>query len=202
MPEASEYKVKLTGVTDTTFLQQHPLLQFAAQQQRIANAAVRLEQSRLLPDLLVGYNNTSMKGLNADDKFYNGDTRFSSVQFGIGIPIFYSAQKNRINSAKLNAEIAQNSYGIAEQQIVASYQTAILAYNRALQAVQYFEGKALANANTIVQTANEQLAAGAINYLEWVQLMNQATVVNSNYIDAVKELNTAIIQLNYFIVNK
>jgi len=67
-----------------------------------------------------------------------------------------------------------------------------------LQSIDYYESKALKNAEIISSTANIQLANGGINYLEWVQLINQSTSVKNDYIDAVKVLNELILQLNYF----
>jgi cobalt-zinc-cadmium resistance protein CzcA len=51
----------------------------------------------------------------------------------------------------------------------------------------------------ITETANKQLSAGLINYLEWVQLINQATSVRNDYTEAVRNLNESIIQLTYYI---
>ena len=38
----------------------------------------------------------------------------------------------------------------------------------------------------------------AIYYLEWVMLLNQAVTIRSEYIDALRNLNTTTIQLNNF----
>jgi cobalt-zinc-cadmium resistance protein CzcA len=67
-----------------------------------------------------------------------------------------------------------------------------------LQNVNYFETTALNNADIITRTAQKQLDNGSINYLEWVQLVNQAIDVRNEYIDAVRLLNQSINQLNYF----
>jgi heavy metal efflux system protein len=55
----------------------------------------------------------------------------------------------------------------------------------------------LLNAAIITKTANLQFANGDINYLEWTMLINNAISIQSNYADAVNELNQTIIQLNY-----
>jgi cobalt-zinc-cadmium resistance protein CzcA len=71
-------------------------------------------------------------------------------------------------------------------------------YNKFLATVRYFESTGLNNAHTIITTANKQFASGIINYLEWVQLINQALAIKNSYTDAVKSLNDTAIQLNYF----
>jgi cobalt-zinc-cadmium resistance protein CzcA len=46
----------------------------------------------------------------------------------------------------------------------------------------------LKNAQLIFETANKQFSNGDINYLDWVMLTNQAINLQSNYMDAVKNL--------------
>ncbi|QEM03604.1 CusA/CzcA family heavy metal efflux RND transporter [Mucilaginibacter rubeus] len=200
-PDKSDYKLAVTLASDILTLKNHPVIKLIAQQQQIADAAIRMEKSKLLPDLAIGYNNTSIKGIGADNKLYNSSNRFNSVQLGIGIPIFAGAQKARINSARVNKQIAESSYAMELQSMTTAYQSAVFQYHKYLQTVQYFESKPLKNAALITVTANQQIAAGNINYLEWTQLINQATTIKNDYLDAVRNLNEAIIQLNYFSNN-
>ncbi|MBC8984898.1 CusA/CzcA family heavy metal efflux RND transporter [Pedobacter sp. N36a] len=185
----------------TTLNLEHPELKLMQQQENIAAASLALEKSKLLPELTIGYNNGSIRGMGADEKFYNSAQRFHSVQLGLGIPIFASSIKAKIHSAEISRKVAGNEYNIAVQQLSASYQSAVLTYQKCFQTVNYMESKSLKNAGLITSTANLQLAAGYINYLEWVQLINQSTVVKNDYLEAVKNLNEAIIQL-YYLSNK
>jgi len=79
----------------------------------------------------------------------------------------------------------------------ADYQAAITRYNKCSDVVLAFESRYLNNAALIIQTANSQLAAGTINYLEWAQVTNQAITIKNEYADAVRNLNEAIIQINF-----
>ena len=198
VPDKAISRVDLLLFTDTFLLNEHPVLNAIRQQQHIADATIQLERSRLLPGLSIGYNNVSIQGTGADNKTYSTSKRFSSVQLGIGIPIFNKAQKAKINSAKFSKQVAESNYSAGLQMLQTEYRVAIAQYNKYIQTVQYFESKALNNALLIVTTANLQLANGSINYLEWVQMINQATVVRSDYIEAVRSLNESVIQVNYF----
>ena len=173
-------------------------MQLLKQQQAIAAATVEVEKTRLLPNLSVMYNNGSIRGVGADNKTYSGIHRFQSVQLGVGIPIFTAAQKAQINSAKVQQLVAESNYSVGLQSLDTEYKTAQNQYDKFAQTVAYFENTALANARLITTTANQQLFAGNINYLEWVQLVNQATTVRNDYVEAVRNLNEAVIQLNYF----
>jgi len=195
-PDQAPLKMELPVITDTAGLLQHPYLQLLAQQQQISAMQYGVEKARLLPDLLVAYNNTSIKGTGADDKYYSASTRFQSVQVGIGIPIFFGAQKARISAQKINQTLAENNYQAGVQNLQSQYDQALKQYNKALQAVSYFEDTGLQNADTVIQGANDQFLNGEINYLEWVLLTNQAVGIRNEYIDALNNLNSAIININ------
>ena len=198
-PMELQYKMDPINFTDTGLLKDHPSLKMILHQQQLADAVIEVEKSLLMPGFTVGYNNSSIKGMGADNKLYGTDTRFSAIQVGVGIPIFAKAQKSKIAGARLNKQVAENNYNIGLQNMHSNYQSALLQYRKFLHAVQYFESTALKNAQTIANTANLQLANGGINYLEWVQLINQSTVVKNDYIESVKSLNESIIQLHYLI---
>ena len=197
-PQEASNKIALKTPSDTGSLKSHPVMNAIQQQKQIAAAAVQLEKSKLMPDLSIGYNNTSIRGTGADEKLYGAGHRFSAVQVGIGIPIFAKAQKAKISSADFSRQLAENNYAVELQMMQTKYQTAMAQYNKYLQTTSYFEQTALKNAILITSTANQQLANGYINYLEWVQLINQATTVKNDYTEAIKNLNETIIQLNYF----
>jgi cobalt-zinc-cadmium resistance protein CzcA len=200
-PSISKSKMDFFAIKDTALLREHPGLKLIQQQQQMAEAQIGLEKSKLLPDLSVGYNNTSIKGTGADNVIYGAGYRFSAVQVGVGIPIFAKSQHNRIASAKLNKQIAESNYAIGLQNLESAYRAADIKYQKQLQTVRFYEQTALKNAELISSTAIKQLAAGSINYLEWVQLINQSTLVKSDYVDAIKNLNQAIIEMN-FIINQ
>lgn len=197
IPSNENPKLVFTALLDTATVSNHPQIKVLQQQQNISLANTRLQKSKLLPDLRMGYNNTTIQGYGADNGFYTKSTRFNSVQFGIGVPLFFGSQKAKINSSKTLQLISENNYKLGLQTLKTEYETAFKNYQTQLLTVKYFEETALQNANTITKTANQQFTNGDINYLEWTMLINNAATIQSNYTDAVKELNQSIIQLNY-----
>ncbi len=198
VPAESPFKMELTRLPDTSTASLHPEIKIIEQQGRVADAGIQWEKSRLLPELSVAYNNGSIRGTGADNKIYGSTRRFSSFQVGIGVPLISGAQRARINSARFNRLVAENNYASGLQRFQSSLQDALVQYNKSLEAVRYFEQEALKNAEIITAAANSQLFNGGINYLEWAQLINQATTVKSDYIEAVNSLNETIIRLNYY----
>jgi cobalt-zinc-cadmium resistance protein CzcA len=170
-----------------------------AQQEQVSIAKLKLEKSKLSPDLTAAYNNTSMKGFGADDIYYPSSKRFQSVQVGVGIPLFGGAQRNLIKASDINIQAAKNSYAAGLQNLQYQYQQALLQYNKSIATINYYEKSALPNADTIIAIANDQFLNGDINYLDWVLLINQAITIQNEYIDAIKELNKSIIEINSYI---
>ncbi|MEO8416439.1 MAG: CusA/CzcA family heavy metal efflux RND transporter, partial [Ginsengibacter sp.] len=188
----------IVHLPDTSIPGEHPEIKIMIQQQKIATASFQLAKSKLLPDLAFGYNNTSMKGTGADDKYYPASKRFSAVQVGIGIPIFNRSQKAKVNSEKVNLLLTEGKIDAGLQNLATQYNIALDTYKKYAATVSHYEKNMLNSAELITSTANKQLAAGNINYLEWIQLINQSIIVKSDYLDAVKNLNQSIIDLNYY----
>ena len=135
----------------------------------------------------------------ANDLYYNGTYRFNSFLLGVGIPIFSGGQRSRIDGARINSQIAADTYEAGMQNLKTEFAIAREHYLTALNNVAAFELRYLKSAELISQTANKQLLAGTINYLEWVQVTNQAITIQNEYIDVLRILNEAAIQLTYLI---
>jgi heavy metal efflux system protein len=198
MPDSEEFKKDITSFGDSSSLTTHPFVQFYQQQKQVASMETQVEKSKLLPELILGYNIMSIRGTGANNKEYNSIPRFQSVQIGLGIPIFNSGQKARINAAKANEIVAANEYELNLKNFERSYKTALLQYQKNKETVAYFETSALKNANIITTTVNNQFINGDINYLDWVILVNQAISIQSDYIEAIKNLNESAVEINSF----
>ena len=201
IPDENSSKLPLPQIADNSVVEQHPYIQKLRQQQQIGFAMYKLEKSKLLPDLFASYNNMTMRGYGADEKFYSTSTRFQSVQAGIGIPLFFGSRKSSISATKINWRLSQNNYLLGLQTMQSEYEQVVRQYTKNLLAVNYYESTANKNAETILNTANLQFQNGEIDYLEWALLTNNAINIQSRYIEAVKNLNQSIIQLNSYINN-
>ncbi len=196
-PETIELQINLYNSTDKPILAEHPLLKFSDQQKLIASANSKLEKSRFLPELNLGYFNSSIQGIGANDIYYPPSKRFGAAYFGVGIPVFTSSQKAKVNASALSEKIAENNYQTQLSALETHYQSARSQYETYLGALTYYEQTSMPEANIIRQTADKQFINGEINYLEWVMLNNQAIVIKNNHLDIIKLLNESIINLNY-----
>jgi cobalt-zinc-cadmium resistance protein CzcA len=189
----------LPSTADTAGFSNHPLLQSIRQQQSMADAEYALEKSKLLPNLSVNYNNTTIRGIGADDKLYDGTTRFGAVQLGVGIPVFRKGQKNLLEATRFSRQIASGNYEAEMQLFKNQYASAYRQYLQNTRAVHYFETEGLPAAQLVTATAGKQLMSGQINFLQWVQLINQSITTKSQYLETLHATNISITQLNYLL---
>ncbi len=199
-PYETTMKMDLTIKNDSGFMNEHPLLKIIEQEKKISTISKQLETSKLLPDLTLGYYNMSMRGSGADNKMYDYSSRFQSIQVGLGIPLFFNAQKNKINAAQIQIQVSENHYLSERTHIIKEHELALLEYQSNLKTVNYFETIGLKNADLIFKAANQQFLNGEIDYLKWAFLVNQSIDIQSNYYDALNNLNESIIQINYLTV--
>ncbi len=196
-PQSNLARMDLPEALNDLTVREHPLSRISDQQKTIASANTKLERSRMLPDLSLGYFNTSMQGTGANNVFYLPSRRFNSAHIGIGIPLFTASQKAKVNASRLAEIMAEDSYQNQLNILETQYRSARSQYETYLQASNYFEQTSLPQAIIIAQTANKQFINGEINYLDWVMLNNQAIIIRSNYLDILKALNESIISINY-----
>lgn len=199
IPNEANTKLELSISLDSSVVNQHPYLKIIEQQKKISGINRKLERSKFLPDINLGYNNMTMKGTGSDNVTYNYSSRFQSVQVGLGIPLFFGSQKAKLTASKINQNISDNNYLLEKNALKNQYQALLNKYQTHSETVKYYENTALNNAKLISETADKQFINGEINYLDWVMLTNQAISIQSNYLDAIKNLNETIIQINYLI---
>ena len=189
MPKASSLKVSLDSEIANSSIEEHPDLRLSEQQIAIREREAQWERSKLNPEFTLGYQSQSMKEIN--------DNRFDYVQVGISLPIFNQGQRKMAKAAKTKVAIAENEYKMKEEQFKKDLQQVHLEYLRRKEIIDKYENKQLQKADLILVTAQQQLELGNIDYLQWVQLTNQAVQIQSDYIDALDLLNKAAIQLQY-----
>ena len=180
-----------------TVATQHPILQWYAQQVEVAGSQSALEQAKLLPDVSFGIFNQSIRGIGADERYYSAGSRFSGAQVGLGIPIFRSAQRAKIEASKSICRIAEDQYRMKKSETENELLRAMARYKQHLEMVRNFEQSQLPRARQLSATADKQLAAGEINFLEWSIINSQAMQVESTYVDAMQQLCESIVLINY-----
>ena len=193
-PVGSDPVYHLSEIPDTGYIARTPAMALRQQLLERSIQEHKLEKSRLLPSLNLGYNNMSIIGyqrVGNDEKYFGGGDRFSSVSAGIGIPIFSIGQRSRIRAANIFIQQQERELAATRQQLELELGNAAKIYTHHLQLLGNYQSVLLSNATLVIAGANKRMAAGEIGYLEWVMLINQALEMRSNYFNVVEELNNA-----------
>jgi heavy metal efflux system protein len=188
LPNASNLKAKIENYK----IEDNPKLKLFEQQKQLVSAEMALQKAKLLPEINMGYNNNSFRGIGLDDA-----QRFHSAQIGLGIPLFGGSQKAKINASKVAENIAESEYQTQVLNLKTEYNKLLAQYNSNLEIVNYFETNSNKNSKIITDVANKQFINGDINYLDFVMLVNQSIAIQNTYIEAVKSLNESVISINY-----
>ncbi len=194
--ENSKYEILNFETLDVNYAGNPLVLKQLEQEKNIQNAKLQTEKAKLNPTFNIGYNNMSMYGNGADNKFYERSARFHSGMIGVGLPIFNSAQKSVIEAQKVNQQIAENNYQLGLVNLKNQYLQNFGQFQKLNDEVSYYQKTGLQNSESILKTGNNQFYNGEINYLEWTLLVTQSFDIQNKYIDRLKELNDKIIELN------
>ena len=204
VPVPEKLKMTVKQLPDLSAVAKYPAIKLKAYQQEIVNKEIAVAKTKSLPQLNVGYTNQSIIGIqniNGVDKNYAAGNRFSSALLGVNIPLFNKANKARVDAGKANAAVAKADYESSVHQQSAILQTLLLRKQKNESMLQYYENTGLNQAKIITDNANIQFSNGAINYLDWIMLTNQAINIRAEYINAVTEWNSTIIELNAYLNN-
>lgn len=200
-PLATELKFSSPNNGTETLPGSNLALKVANLEIEAAKANFRLEKAHLLPDFNLGLMNQTFQGVGPDDIFYPLNNRFNSFQVGLGIPLFFGSKKAQIKAANTSVSIAENQLSYQQMQLQQKLSVAWLQYRNSLEMLQFFEENQLPNVETIRKLATQQYQNGAINFMEWVMLVNQSTQVESTYLDLLNQYNETIIEINFLTNN-
>lgn len=190
----------IADINDSIQLINNPLLKYTKQQITIAQAEKSVENAKLLPGFSIGYFNQSLIGVpTSSGELATSSDRFSGIQAGISIPLFYGSYKANINSAKLKEQMATTNANYYNTVIEGQYEQHLQQVIKFKGSLNYYAKKALPQANLMIENAQISFENGAIDYVEYFQNLNQALELKYNHLYTLNEFNQAIINLEYLI---
>jgi len=201
IPQAAAPMLPLPVSPDTTSVAHLPQMQWQQHQINTSRYSVAVEKNKLLPSLSVGLSSQSIIGyqrVGNEEHYYNGWQRFTSLGAGVAIPIFSRAHRARILASEVHVLHQQNELDWLGQRLRAERNTARQQVQKYWESLQFYQNQALPSAKTVVSTATRQFAAGEINYLEWVMLVNQSFDLQGQWLDEQNSYNEAVLHLQSF----
>lgn len=198
----NDVKAYLTSTGDSSIVNNHPRLQLKLYDKKLADSEWSLQRARLWPDVNLGMVSTTIRGIGADNVFYDQKTRFTFGQVGIGIPLFFNAQHARTRAAFIQRQVAEKNVSAEKQLLQAEYLAAQQASLKLFEALTNYEKQVLPQSLILLNTAIQQYESGALNFIQYAGILNHRFSIQSDYADALLQYNLSVTDLNYFITSK
>ena len=186
--------------SDGISLEQNPHLDYVNQQVEVAQIEKRLESSQMLPDINIGYFNQTIIGTQDVDgtpQNFGPDDRFTGLQAGITVPLWFFPFTSRTKAAKISENIARTNAENYSKSISGNYQSLLDEYNKYASSVDYYENQAVPEADLIIEQASRSYEAGALDYIDYILTLNRALTIKQNYLDALNNYNQTVISIEY-----
>ena len=167
----------------------HPGLSWYEASKMQAKYQTQVEQQYLLPDVNVNL----FRGTNlaAGSKIYPG------FEVGVGIPLFFGVQSAKIKAGKL----VQEQVGLEADnfQMRLDNQVAVLQKKLAQQSqvISYFEQEGMRLANQLQAQATRSFSEGEIDFLQYVQLIENSRSLRIQYLEAKRDYLINQLELIY-----
>ncbi|UGU14197.1 CusA/CzcA family heavy metal efflux RND transporter [Sinomicrobium kalidii] len=170
-------------------VEKHPAIQLAQLETETRKSAWRVEKAGFLPKLNASYGWQEIAGQSG----------FYSWNLGISVPLFFQNRGAKTKAAKIQVEMAREQ--MAQQQVTLQTQVSTLRndYDRLSATVKLYREKLLPLALEQIAAANLSYREGAIDYISFIQNLNNAKDIQNTYLEKLQEYNTTVIRLKYLL---
>jgi len=157
-----------------------------------------------MPDFSVGFFSQTMQGIqtvNGVDLTFGPEARFTGIQAGIAIPLWFVPYASRTKAAKIKEEISENNFEFYQKSLENNYKSLMVDFAKYQNSVDYYEKQAIPEANMIIDQAGLSYKAGALDYLDYINSLSRALEIRQNYLDALNNYNQTIISIDFLSGN-
>jgi len=186
-----------TLVDETSLLSQNPSVGYLKQQVEISRYEKKLEQSRMLPDLSIGYFSQTMTGSQDGSRTFGSGDRFNGIQAGVSIPIWTKPFTSRSKAAKWKEKTAETNAEYFSRSLSGEYRSLLGEYEKNSTSLDYYEKQAIPEANLIIEQTTLSYKAGAMDYLDYVQNLSRALTIMQDHLDVLNNYNQTLVSIEF-----
>ena len=180
-------------------------MNYLKQQIEISNKRKKIEAAKVLPDFTIGYFSQTLVGYQnptGTDQYFGADKRFTGMQLGLSIPLWFVPQTAKVKAAGINQQVVQSNYEQSKATIQGEYSEAVQEYLKNTNTLEYYEKSALPNADLIIKQADKGFKSGEIGYVEYLQAIKSALTIKTNYLQSLNGYNQSVVRLDYLLGKK
>lgn len=149
----------------------------------------QVEKRKLLPDISIDLFRGTNPGPNAE--VYPG------FQAGLAIPLFFGSQKSQVKSSKLQQEQIAIETEDYVNSLESHYQQLQTQLKQQEEIIRYYEEEGRELADQLMQQANRSYQEGEIDFLQYVQLLENSRNITLIYLQSRYEQQLTILKINY-----
>jgi cobalt-zinc-cadmium resistance protein CzcA len=194
------HRIDFLSPADNSVIAANPSVGYINQQVEVSQLEKKLESSRALPDLCIGYFSQTMQGtqeINGVPRIFGTGDRFTGIQASIAVPIWFVPFSAKAKAAKLKEKKAQADAENFSKSLSGNYRSFMLELNKNNNSVDYYEKQAVPEAELIINQATKSYKAGAMDYSDYILSLNRALSIKQNYLDALNNYNQTIISIEF-----
>lgn len=169
----------------------HPVLNLYKNSILLSNKQLDLEKHKLLPDINTSVFNGVNNGLGRQSYF--------GFQVGIGVPIYYGSQKSKILASKTEVNILSAESENYKIQLLSNYNALLSDLNQHAAVLKYYETTGKKLSKETIFYANKSYQNGEINFLQYVQLLENAKNIEINFLKSLLLYNNTVLEINYLL---
>uniref|UniRef100_UPI004047D654 CusA/CzcA family heavy metal efflux RND transporter n=1 Tax=Mariniflexile sp. TaxID=1979402 RepID=UPI004047D654 len=195
----------LPQLKDSTAIANNPTLAFYKKQIELAENEKSVAVSKLLPDITLGYFNQSFIGtgqfLNGIPNRYDSGDRFTGVQLGLSIPIWFKPHTAKIKAAKIQKMENEAQLEAVKNKTQTQLETLWEMLQTEQTNLELYRNNALPQAELLLKNSQRGFQEGEVGYIEYIQGLNRALTIQVNYLDFVNQYNQTLIKIEQLIAN-
>lgn len=167
----------------------NPGLKYFELAQSISSKSLTLQQQKLLPDLHLNLFQGTNNGSNSK--------RYSGFQAGIGIPLFFGAERSRIEAAKIQMEISDSEFKNYKTQLLANLAAQQSDLKKYQEAIDYYHTSGQMLSEALISNGASAFQNGEIDFLQYIQLLDNAKSIEITYLENLFNYNLTLLEINY-----
>jgi len=193
------------ALKDSLSVSNNPLVAFYKSKIEVADRERTVQSAKMLPDITLGYFNQSFIGngetANGMQTVFNSGDRFTGVQLGLSIPIFFKSYTSKIEAAKIHKMEVESQLEAVTNYTKSQLQTALEILKKDQDNMSFYHLNALPQADLLLKSSQRGFQEGEIEYIEYVQGLNRALAIQTKYLDYINQYNQTLITIEKLTAN-
>lgn len=170
----------------------HPLLHMAEQRLVVAKATESVKKADFLPEFNVQYGVQKV----------GGNTGFYNYQAGISVPVLSGRTYAEAKAARIKTEIAEQTADFKKKEVKMQFLNALQKCRKWRSSWEYYRDEVMALLKQEQEGTLLAFNEGAIDFVDMVQNLDSTLLTELKAIDALKNYQVALAEVEFYLNDK